>query len=130
MLVTPLNMSAPEEPMLCNHDTCMVGLLVASPCREGNAWSHHYCRRQWSLADSDHLRYKHLLAWDAAMQHLEEQSFFQQSSHQLVSFIGTGSEQVWQSLDRRTTCTPLLLAGSRSRMCGRASAYTPLQVAR
>eukprot|EP00891_Asterochloris_glomerata_P000493 jgi/Astpho2/493/fgenesh1_pm.00011_%23_33_t len=62
--------------------------------REGNAWSHHYCRRQWSLADSDHLRYKYLLAWDAAMQQLEEQFCFQQSSHQLVSFIGTGSEQV------------------------------------
>ena len=26
--------------------------------REGNNWSYHYCRRQWSLADKDHLRYK------------------------------------------------------------------------
>lgn len=26
--------------------------------REGNDWSYHYCRRQWSLVDTDHLRYK------------------------------------------------------------------------
>ena len=26
--------------------------------REGNDWSYHYCRRQWSLVDADHLRYK------------------------------------------------------------------------
>lgn len=26
--------------------------------RDGNQWSHHYCRRQWSLADTEHLRYK------------------------------------------------------------------------
>jgi 1,4-alpha-glucan branching enzyme len=35
--------------------------------REGNGYSHHYCRRQWSLADSDHLRYKYLLAFDRDM---------------------------------------------------------------
>ena len=32
--------------------------------REGNNWSHWHCRRQWSLADADHLRYRHLLEWD------------------------------------------------------------------
>lgn len=26
--------------------------------REGNEWSYQYCRRQWSLVDTDHLRYK------------------------------------------------------------------------
>ncbi|MDH8276056.1 hypothetical protein QIG69_27275, partial [Klebsiella pneumoniae] len=25
--------------------------------REGNGWSYHYCRRQWSLADSPTLKY-------------------------------------------------------------------------
>jgi len=35
--------------------------------REGNGWSYHYCRRQWSLADSDMLRYGGLQAFDQAM---------------------------------------------------------------
>ena len=39
--------------------------------RKGNNWSYHWCRRQWSLADSDHLRYKSLLSFDKAMQHLD-----------------------------------------------------------
>jgi len=32
--------------------------------REGNGWSYHYCRRQWSLADNNMLRYSDLLAFD------------------------------------------------------------------
>ncbi|MBV6647574.1 MAG: alpha amylase C-terminal domain-containing protein, partial [Cyclobacteriaceae bacterium] len=35
--------------------------------REGNSWSYHYARRQWSLADNPELRYKHLNAFGAAM---------------------------------------------------------------
>ena len=35
--------------------------------REGNGWSYHYCRRQWSLADSGFLRYSELYAFDKAM---------------------------------------------------------------
>ena len=35
--------------------------------REGNEWSYHYCRRQWSLVDNEDLRYKHLNAFDATM---------------------------------------------------------------
>lgn len=35
--------------------------------REGNEWSYHYCRRQWSLADSAKLKYKWLLAFDHEM---------------------------------------------------------------
>ncbi len=35
--------------------------------REGNNWSYHYCRRQWSLADNDLLRYKGLNEFDKAM---------------------------------------------------------------
>ena len=35
--------------------------------REGNGWSYHYCRRQWSLADDPNLRYGDLQAFDTAM---------------------------------------------------------------
>ena len=35
--------------------------------REGNGWSYHYCRRQWSLADSKLLKYEYLLNFDKAM---------------------------------------------------------------
>ena len=35
--------------------------------REGNAWSYHYCRRQWSLAENPDLRYEYLLAFEKAM---------------------------------------------------------------
>ena len=34
--------------------------------REGNGWSHHYCRRQWSLADNPNLRYHDLRAFEKA----------------------------------------------------------------
>ncbi len=35
--------------------------------REGNGWSYHYCRRQWSLADSDLLKYEYLNEFDKEM---------------------------------------------------------------
>jgi 1,4-alpha-glucan branching enzyme len=35
--------------------------------REGNGWSYHYCRRQWSLADDPDLRYRFLLAFEKDM---------------------------------------------------------------
>ena len=35
--------------------------------REGNGWSYHYCRRQWSLAERDDLRYHYLRDFDKAM---------------------------------------------------------------
>ena len=35
--------------------------------REGNGWSFHYCRRQWSLTDNPDLRYGDLNAFDRAM---------------------------------------------------------------
>ncbi len=35
--------------------------------REGNGWSYHYCRRQWSLADSEDLKYRYLLAFEKEM---------------------------------------------------------------
>jgi len=35
--------------------------------REGNGWSYHYCRRQWSLAENPQLRYGDLLTFEIAM---------------------------------------------------------------
>lgn len=35
--------------------------------REGNGWSYHYCRRQWSLADNRDLHYHELHDFDKAM---------------------------------------------------------------
>ncbi len=35
--------------------------------REGNGWSYHYCRRQWSLVDNPNLRYSELNDFDKAM---------------------------------------------------------------
>ncbi len=35
--------------------------------REGNGWSYHYCRRQWSLVDNEELRYAELNDFDKAM---------------------------------------------------------------
>ena len=32
--------------------------------REGNGWSYHYCRRQWSLVDNPALKYDWLADWD------------------------------------------------------------------
>jgi len=41
--------------------------------REGNDWSYHYCRRQWSLVDNKELRYQYLNTFDASMIHIAEQ---------------------------------------------------------
>lgn len=35
--------------------------------REGNGWSYHYCRRQWSLVDDTNLRYCQLNEFDKKM---------------------------------------------------------------
>lgn len=42
--------------------------------REGNNWSYHYARRQWSLRDAPELRYKHLANFDQAMLELAARS--------------------------------------------------------
>lgn len=38
--------------------------------REGNGWSYHYARRQWSLRDNPDLKYRFLAEFDSAMLHL------------------------------------------------------------
>ena len=35
--------------------------------REGNGWSHHYCRRQWSLAENQDLKFHYLLDFEKEM---------------------------------------------------------------
>jgi len=55
--------------------------------REGNNWSHWYCRRQWSLAEQDHLRYHHLGGFDRALMELDDRFQFLASPHQWVTHI-------------------------------------------
>jgi hypothetical protein len=55
--------------------------------REGNEWSHKHCRRQWSLVDTDHMRYCQLNAWDKAMQELDDKYGFMSSDRQWVTHI-------------------------------------------
>jgi 1,4-alpha-glucan branching enzyme len=62
--------------------------------REGNGWSHHHCRRRWDLADSDHLRYKHLLAFDIAMGGLDNRFNFLASEHQYVTLKDENSKVI------------------------------------
>ena len=48
--------------------------------REGNGWSFHYCRRQWSLLDNGFLKYQWLGDFDRDMVHLsQENRIFEQS---------------------------------------------------
>lgn len=53
--------------------------------REGNNWSYDMCRRQWNLVDTDHLRYKHMNAFDRAMNLLDDRFSFLASTKQIVS---------------------------------------------
>ena len=42
--------------------------------REGNGWSFHYCRRQWSLVENGFLKYQWLGQFDKDMVHLTKDS--------------------------------------------------------
>ena len=42
--------------------------------RQGNGWSYHYCRRQWSLVENHELKYEWLNEFDNEMVHFAEQS--------------------------------------------------------
>ena len=49
--------------------------------REGNGWSYHYCRRQWSLVDNENLRYRELNEFDKAMvKLLKEESLLEKKA--------------------------------------------------
>jgi 1,4-alpha-glucan branching enzyme len=41
--------------------------------REGNGWSYHYARRQWSLRDNNRLKYAYLAEFDRELMMLDEQ---------------------------------------------------------
>jgi 1,4-alpha-glucan branching enzyme len=42
--------------------------------REGNGWSFHYCRRQWSLVDNPELKYQWLAAFDRDLTNLARET--------------------------------------------------------
>lgn len=63
--------------------------------REGNDWSYHYCRRQWSLVDSPDLKYKFLAAFDRAMLEVGRE-------HKLLA--SGPPEQTWIDTDNRILC--------------------------
>ncbi|MBQ9166419.1 MAG: alpha amylase C-terminal domain-containing protein, partial [Oscillospiraceae bacterium] len=68
--------------------------------REGNGWSFHYCRRQWSLRDNDMLKYQWLGDFDHDMIMLtKRRNIFQQRmadhlmdhhDNQLIAFYRKG----------------------------------------
>jgi len=47
--------------------------------REGNGWSYHYCRRQWSLVDNTELKYQYLAEFDRRLMHLASEHNLLQS---------------------------------------------------
>eukprot|EP00958_Prasinococcus_capsulatus_P024053 scaffold3713_cov372-Prasinococcus_capsulatus_cf.AAC.7 len=53
--------------------------------REGNDWSHDYCRRRFDLADRTDLRYHQLQFWEESFLALEEETHFMSDEHLLVS---------------------------------------------
>ncbi len=49
--------------------------------REGNGWSYHYCRRQWSLVDNQYLLYKNLNDFDKAMiKHIKKEGILKKGA--------------------------------------------------
>jgi 1,4-alpha-glucan branching enzyme len=52
--------------------------------REGNEWSHHYARRQWSLRDNRELKYSQLGDFDAAVMALVGESEIFESVAELI----------------------------------------------
>jgi 1,4-alpha-glucan branching enzyme len=65
--------------------------------REGNGWSYHYARRQWSLRDDENLRYGQLATFDQAMMtaaHRDKwlteakiEKIFEHVSRQILAFV-------------------------------------------
>src|SRR5258706_3858311 len=59
--------------------------------REGNNWSYHHARRQWSLGDAEFLRYKGLKEFERAMLKLDDQ--YQVLNDRLVEQLLLHEEQ-------------------------------------
>ncbi len=65
--------------------------------REGNGWSYHYCRRQWSLADNKNLRYEYLNDFEKAMVSLgKRQRVFTGKDRQLY----VDNEKKWMAYQK------------------------------
>ena len=62
--------------------------------RQGNNDSYLYARRQFNLADDEHLRYKHLNSFDTAMNHLEDRFHWLTSAREFVSRKHDGDKVV------------------------------------
>ncbi|MGN6627606.1 MAG: alpha amylase C-terminal domain-containing protein [Tepidisphaeraceae bacterium] len=62
--------------------------------REGNGNSYKYCRRQWSLVDSDQLRYKGLAEFDRAMQDLDIEFDLLNDNFIEQLWVGEGEKQL------------------------------------
>ncbi|MBQ3009334.1 MAG: alpha amylase C-terminal domain-containing protein, partial [Oscillospiraceae bacterium] len=57
--------------------------------REGNGWSHYYCRRQWSLKDNGLLKYHWLSDFDKAMvEKAQEAKLFTKSPNYMLGDEG------------------------------------------
>ena len=59
--------------------------------REGNGWSYHYCRRQWSLADDKNLKYLYLQDFEKAAVKLCKQS----------RLLGAADRQLWVDNEKK-----------------------------
>jgi len=64
--------------------------------REGNGWSYHYCRRQWSLADHPGLKYQYLNAFDKAMLAQAKKDKVLRSGDQQLALDNTAKTLVYQ----------------------------------
>lgn len=60
--------------------------------REGNDWSYHYARRQWSLAKDKNLKYKYLLAFDEKMIELIKKERVLEDPHPYKHWDQTGDQ--------------------------------------
>ena len=59
--------------------------------REGNGWSYHYCRRQWSLADNKSLKFHYLLDFEKAAVKLCKQA----------RLLGAVDKQLWVDNEKK-----------------------------
>jgi len=62
--------------------------------RKGNNYTYWYARRQWHLVDDDTLRYKHLNAFDGAMQQLDVQYHLLTDANVQLLFIHENAKQL------------------------------------
>lgn len=61
--------------------------------REGNGFSHKYCRRQWSLCRPE-LRYYQLLQFEKAMHALDDKYSFLAGGHEYVTLMHEGDKLI------------------------------------